>query len=136
MFNANRRMLGPLSRRRARYFVLAMGTIAVGLIVHFYGSVLPPDVRDILGDALWAMMIVWWMGVAAPRVPLRTRALASLTICVAVELSQRYHTPFLDALRRTAPGHLVLGSGYDPRDFLAYGAGVICGILFARRIAE
>jgi hypothetical protein len=126
----------PASRKRVRYLVLAMGTIAVGLMVHLGGSFLPPAFRDILGDALWAMMIVWWMGVAAPRLALRTRGLAALAVCVAVELSQRYHTPFLDALRSTLPGHLVLGSGYDPRDFLGYTAGVVFAVVLARANAE
>lgn len=125
-----------VSRRRARYLVLAIGTIAVGLAVHLGGSVLPPVFRDFLGDVLWAMMIVWWMGVAAPRLPLRTRGLAALVVCVTVELSQRYHAPLLDALRGTLPGHLVLGSGYDPRDFLAYAAGVIVAAALASVYAD
>ena len=113
-----------------------MGTIAVGLMVHLGGRSLPPVFRDVLGDALWAMMIVCWMGVAAPRLPLRTRGLAALAVCAGVELSQRYHTPFVDALRRTTPGHLVLGSGYDPRDFLAYAAGVVVAVVLARLMTE
>jgi Protein of unknown function (DUF2809) len=123
-------------RTRVRYLVLAIGTIAVGLMVHLGGSLLSPVLRDVLGDALWAMMMVWWMGVAAPRLPLRTRGLAALAVCISVELSQRYHTPFLDALRRTVPGHLVLGSGYDPRDLLAYTAGVIIAVVLAHMIRE
>jgi hypothetical protein len=106
------------------------------LTVHIGGRPLPPVFRDVLGDALWAMMIVWWMGVAAPRLRLRTRGMAALAICVAVELSQRYHTPFLDALRRTRPGHLVLGSGYDPRDLLAYALGVVAAVVVAQLTAE
>jgi len=130
-------MLKGDRRRRCRPhggacdLVLAIGTIAVGLIVHLSGNLLPPIVRDVLGDALWATMMVWWMSVAAPRVPLRTRALAALAVCIAVELSQRYHTPLLHALRRTLPGHLILGSGYDPRDFLAYAAGVAFAVVLA-----
>ena len=122
--------------RRLRYLVLAIATIAVGLTVHLGGRVLAPAVRDVLGDALWATMIVWWISAAAPRLPLRTRALAALAFCVAIELSQRYHTPSLDALRRTVPGHLVLGSGYDPRDLVAYAAGVAVAALLARTIVE
>jgi hypothetical protein len=136
MVNGDRRATMAASRRRVRYLVLATGTIAVGLMLHVGGSFLPPVFRDILGDALWAMMIVWWMGVAAPHLPLRTRGLAALAVCVAVELSQRYHTPLLDALRRTLPGHLVLGSGYDPRDFLAYAAGVGFAVVLARVSVE
>ena len=89
-----------------------------------------------LGDALWASMMVWWISAALPRMPLRTRALAAFAVCVAVELSQQYHTPSLDAIRRTVPGHLLLGSGYDPRDIPAYAAGILAAALVARRIGR
>jgi hypothetical protein len=122
--------------RRLRYLALAIATIAAGLMVYLGGGGMPPALRDALGDALWAVMMVCWMGVLAPRLPLRTRGLIALAVCFAVELSQRYHTPALDGLRRTLPGHLVLGSGYDPRDFPAYALGAVLGVLLARRIAE
>jgi hypothetical protein len=41
-----------------------------------------------------------------------------------VELSQLYHAAALDAVRATTAGHLVLGSGFDLRDLVAYGVGV------------
>jgi hypothetical protein len=60
------------------------------------------------------------------------RALAALAVCFAVELSQLFHTPILDEIRRTVPGHLLLGSGYEPRDFVAYAAGVFAAALLVR----
>lgn len=109
--------------------ILAVCTIAVGLSVHRGVLPLSATARDVLGDALWAMMIVWLTGVLAPRASLRARALAALSICFVVELSQLARTPALDALRRTLPGHLVLGSGFDARDFVAYTAGVVLAIM-------
>jgi hypothetical protein len=111
---------------RLRHVVLAVVTIAAGLAVHFVGrGTQAPVWRDVLGDALWAAMMFWWTGIAAPRARTAVRAAAALGICVAVELGQLYHSPGLDALRRTTLGHLVLGSGFDPRDLVAYAAGVI-----------
>jgi hypothetical protein len=111
---------------------LAVVTIAIGLFVHLRGAMLQSDVRDVLGDALWAMMIAWWIGALAPRVAPTRRGVAALAICFAVEASQRVHTPTLDAIRGTTPGHLVLGSGYDPRDLVAYAAGVLAAVLVER----
>jgi hypothetical protein len=119
-----------------RYLALAVGTIALGLAVHWSGGPLSPVVRDVLGDALWATMVVWWIAVAAPASRLPWRAALALAFCFAVEFSQLWHSPALDALRETTPGHLVLGSGFDPRDFAAYAAGVLAAVLLERAVGD
>ena len=109
---------------RLRYGLLALSTIAVGLLVHGRGAALGPDAQDVLGDALWAMMLYWWIGVLGPHWPVVWRSGVSDGVCVAVELSQRVHGPTLDAVRQTTLGALVLGTGFDPRDFVSYAVGV------------
>ena len=117
---------------RTRYVALAVGTISLGLAVHGRGDALSPVVRDVLGDALWAAMVVWWIAAIAPASRLPWRAAVALALCFAVEFSQLWHLPVLDALRRTTAGHLVLGSGFDPRDFAAYAAGVLAAVFLER----
>jgi hypothetical protein len=112
-------------RRRAAYVALAVLTIALGLLVHRRGEALAPSVQDILGDALWAAMMMWWVSAIAPAASLRARVASALAVCFAVEFSQLYHTPALDRLRDTGAGHLVLGSDFDPRDLAAYTIGVL-----------
>jgi Protein of unknown function (DUF2809) len=124
----------PWLRVRIPYVALAVGTIVVGLTVHVRGGSLPPRVRDVLGDALWAVMMTWIISAVAPAVSLWWRAGAALAVCFVVEMSQLIHTPALDALRETMPGHLVLGSGFDARDFGAYAAGVLAAVIFERTI--
>jgi uncharacterized protein DUF2809 len=116
-------------RRRAAFLALACATIAVGLVVHLRGTALGPVVQDVLGDALWAMMIAWWVSALAPRARLAVRSTTAYVICATVEFSQLYHTATLDAVRATTLGHLVLGSGFDPRDLAAYGVGVALAAL-------
>ena len=123
-------------RRRIRSAVLAITTIIVGLVVHRAGLGLDRVVRDMLGDALWAMMIFYGLGVLLPRARLRTRTASALAICFGVEASQLFHSPRLDALRATLPGHLILGSGFDPRDFLSYSLGVAAAAVVALASAE
>jgi hypothetical protein len=120
-------------RTRLRYLVLVVTTIAIGLAVHWSSAALNPAARDILGDALWAAMMVWIVSVVTPAARLTARSAAALAICFAVELSQLYHTPALDALRETTAGHLVLGSGFDPRDLIAYAVGV-CAVALLERM--
>ena len=114
-------------RVRMRYVALAVGTIVLGLAVHLRGGALSPDVRDILGDALWAAMAAWWIAAVAPAIGLSWRATMALAFCFAIEFSQLVHVPALDALRRTTVGHLALGSGFDPRDFARVRRRGACG---------
>ncbi|MGH7627214.1 MAG: DUF2809 domain-containing protein [Gemmatimonadaceae bacterium] len=121
-------MSSPI-RARLAFTVLAVGTIAVGLVVHWRGTLLPATLRDVLGEALWAMMIGWWIGAVIPDARVASRAGLALAICWIVEVSQLYHTPMLDAWRRTAPGQLILGTGFDVRDLGAYALGVLATVI-------
>jgi len=109
---------------RAGFLVLTAITMAAGLLVHGTGAPLATAARDVLGDSLWAAMIAFGIGAIAPRAPLATRCAVAYAVCVSVEVSQLYHASALDAWRETPLGHLVLGSGFDPRDFAAYAGGV------------
>lgn len=110
---------------RARYAIAAMLTILIGLLVHLHGGALGPVAQDVLGDALWAAMILWLVSALQPGARLVTRAGVAYVICVAVEFSQRWHAPLLDATRATRLGHLMLGSGFDARDLLSYALGIL-----------
>jgi hypothetical protein len=123
-------------RVRASYLALAIVTIAVGLAIHWHGTSLGPVLRDILGDALWAVMMFWFVSALIPGVRLVGRGVVALCICFAVEAGQRIDSPGLDALRNSTVGHLVLGSGFDPRDFVSYSAGVFAAMLIAYGVAR
>jgi hypothetical protein len=120
------------ARLRGIYVAAALVTIGVGFAVHRGGSFLPSAARDVIGDALWAMMITWWVSALGPQLARVTRAVAAVAICYAVELSQLVHTSGLDAVRRTTLGHLVLGSDFDARDLAAYALGVAVAVAIDR----
>lgn len=63
----------------------------------------------------------------------RSRALYALyillVICLGlIELSQLYHTPWLDGLRSNRVGALALGRGFLWSDLACYAVGVACGV--------
>jgi hypothetical protein len=109
--------------------VVAAATIVLGLAVNRGAFPLTARVRDLVGDALWAFMMTWWIAALAPRVSSWRRGAIALAVCFAVEFSQLLQTPHLDALRRSMMGRLVLGSGFDPRDLVAYTVGVSAAVL-------
>ena len=100
----------------------------VGLAGYWYGTGFSATLRDFLGDGLWAMMIVWLVGALVPNKPIAMRAALALVVCWVVEASQAYHSQFLDSVRHTAAGALVLGSGFDFRDLVAYALGVVAAL--------
>jgi hypothetical protein len=121
-----------LMRARVRHAALAIGTIIIGLLVHRGGSMLAPGVCDVLGDALWACMIYWWISVVAPGARPSRRAAGAIAVCWIVELSQMLDIEALNGWRRTTLGHLVLGSDFDTRDLFAYTGGVFVAALLGR----
>jgi hypothetical protein len=118
-----------MPRTRSTYIGAALATIAAGLLVHLHGGELGFAARDVIGDALWAAMIACWVSALIPNARPVSRYAAAYAICVGVEISQLYHTPWLDAIRATTMGHLVLGSGFDPRDLMAYAMGIVGVVL-------
>jgi hypothetical protein len=46
-----------------------------------------------------------------------------------VEISQLYHAPWIDAIRQTTLGGLVLGFGFLRTDLVCYSVGVMIGVI-------
>jgi hypothetical protein len=117
----------PGPRSRWRYAAAAGATIALGLASRRYSAHLPWWLATNAGDALYATMVFWGVGLVAPRARTSRVALAAIAWCFAVELLQLYRAPWLDAVRATTPGKLVLGQGFQALDLVCYAIGAALG---------
>ena len=61
--------------------------------------------------------------------PILVRAAISLALAFLVEASQLYHAPWIDAIRQTTLGGLVLGFGFLWTDLICYSVGVAIGVI-------
>jgi len=122
-------------RSRTWYALGIAVTIAVGLASRANAAQLPWWLAKTAGDALYATMMFWIVGWLAPRASTGRVALVAIAVCFAIELAQWIHTPWLDAVRATLPGRLVLGQGFHARDLACYvvGAGLAAAIERAAR---
>jgi hypothetical protein len=113
-------------RRRPWLLVLVALVVALGLGSRTAGAraALPAFIPDHAGDTLYAVLVYLLLLLVAPRLPVRAAAAGALALCVLVELSQRVHTPWLDALRAHRLVALVLGRGFLASDLLCYALGV------------
>lgn len=123
-----------MPRHRLIYAGFSALTLGCGLATRPSRSVIGPELAGNLGDALWAvlvyLLIAWtWRRQSSGRI-----AVATLAVSVAVEFSQLYHAPWLDAIRRTTLGGLVLGWGFAWGDLIAYATGIAGCFILERRL--
>lgn len=77
------------------------------------------------GDACWAVAAYLGLILIFPKASFVHAAIGAMAISFAVEISQLYHAAWIDSIRRTTFGRLLLGSGFDLIDLAAYFVGTI-----------
>jgi hypothetical protein len=116
-------------RSRLLYTAATLGVIAIGLASRRFSGLFPAALGKYPGDALWALMVFSILGIILPRSPTRSLGASALAVSFVVEFSQLYQAPWINAVRGTTPGHLILGSTFSWGDLIAYTAGVSVGIV-------
>ena len=113
-----------MKNKRAAYLIVSFVTIATGLLVRMNKQWFPDIANLYLGDILYAFMMFYIVSFFALQKSGRTRALIALAICYCIEVFQLYQSDWINVIRQTIPGKLVLGSGFLWSDLLAYFIGV------------
>jgi hypothetical protein len=117
------------TRNRRWYLPALMVVITAGLASRRYAWLFPACLGKYPGDALWALMVFLLWGLALPRASSLRIGLYALATSLADEFSQLYQAPWLNGIRSTTVGHLLLGSGFAWPDLVAYTVGVALGVL-------
>ncbi|MDA1805573.1 ribosomal maturation YjgA family protein [Bacillus cereus group sp. BY32LC] len=115
-------------RNRLLYAMFTILVIILGLSSRKFAFALPALLKDYLGDALWALMIFIGFGFLFPKIETKKLAFISLMFCYGIEVSQLYHAEWIDSIRATTLGGLVLGYGFLWSDLVAYTIGVGIGM--------
>ncbi|MED0981108.1 DUF2809 domain-containing protein [Bacillus paramycoides] len=116
-------------RNRILYAIFTIIVIVLGLSSRKFAYVLPDILNAYLGDALWALMIFTGFGFLFPKIETKKLAIISLIFCYGIEISQLYHAEWIDSIRATTLGGLVLGYGFLWSDLVAYTIGIGVGML-------
>ena len=111
-------------RARLCFAVAAMIAIALGLATRMAPGAFPEAIARYGGDVLWASTAALLAGVLLPGARASWRSAGAFAFAVAIECGQLYHAPWIDSIRATTPGALVLGSGFLWSDLACYAAGV------------
>lgn len=116
-------------RSRLLYAVMMIVVIILGLWTRKMDYIIPDFLDTYLGDALWALMIFIGFGFIFREKKTKIVALMAISFCFLIELSQLYHANWIDNIRKTTLGGLILGYGFLWTDLLAYSIGVGIGII-------
>lgn len=108
-----------MSRKRSVYIAATIAVIGLGLASRKW-SIL----GKYPGNALWALIFFLW-GVFQPRISTMRLATYALVTSYAGEFSQSDQAPWINSIRLTTLGHLILGSTFSGRDMASYTAGVL-----------
>ena len=121
-----------MTKRRKRnplvWLILIALTVGLGLASRYAGH-LPSVVADYAGDTLWALAAFLGIGLLLPRVSTWTVAFLAMSFSVIIEVGQLYHAPWIDSIRRTTLGGLILGFDFVWSDLACYAVGVGIGML-------
>lgn len=114
-------------RSRITYFLAAVIVAILGLASRKYHGQVPGFLAEYSGDTLWAWMLLLLVSILLAGRPILARVAISLVLAFSVELSQIYHAPWIDSIRQTTLGGLVLGFEFLWSDLVCYSVGIAFG---------
>jgi hypothetical protein len=119
----------PLARHPLVWILLIALTCCLGIGSRRHAAHLPEFVVQYTGDTCWALALFLVLGLVLPRASSGRIAALTLAGSFLVEVSQLYHAPWIEAVRQTTLGGLVLGFGFLWSDLACYVVGIGLGIL-------
>lgn len=112
---------------RPGYALAALAIFAIEVLIALYLN--DAIVRPYVGDAL-AVVLVYAGLRALTRLGVRTAIAVALGVAAIVEFGQLIGILGLLGLAANATARTVFGSGFDPKDFAAYGLGGLAAAIF------
>jgi len=113
-----------MPKTRLTYFILTIATIIIGLLSrHVNGIPL------FIGDILWGLMVYFIVRFLFTSRKTRWAVAVSLIFSYGIEFNQLYQATWINNIRHTVLGGLVLGYSFLWSDMLCYTVGIAIGVL-------
>jgi len=109
-----------VTRERTGYALATLVVLILEILIAAY--VHDSFVRPHLGDSI-AVVLVYLALRTTTRLPVRPAAIIALLIACLIEIGQWFDILGRTGLDRFPVARIVLGTGFDPTDFLAYAGG-------------
>lgn len=108
------------------YSILTCITIGLGLMSRT--TYIPELIYPYLGDVLYALMFYWIFATLFPNIKVSHLFYLAVGSCFLIEISQLYQAEWINEIRHTRLGSLVLGFGFLWSDLVSYTLGGLLGL--------
>lgn len=122
-----------MRRNRILYLILTIITIILGLLSRKVQG-LAQIISSYSGDALWALMVFFLFSFLFNKKSTIFILVISIIFSYGIEISQLYHAPWIDSIRATTLGGLILGFGFLWSDLICYTVGIVIGAIIDKII--
>ena len=113
---------------RLLYLILTIIVMILGLLSRKIEN-LPEIISSYSGDILWALMVFLIIAFIFNKKSTIFTISWVIIFSYSIEISQLYHAPWIDAIRNTTLGSLILGFGFLWSDLVCYTIGILIGIV-------
>jgi glycopeptide antibiotics resistance protein len=120
----------PFFQYRFALLICIIIIVPVGYIVRFAKEPGPLWLHDFLGAIAYEIFWILLYAFFFPKASSRWTAIGVCLATCALEFLQLWQPPFLQAIRATLPGRLVLGNSFTWSDFISYFVGSFAGWLW------
>lgn len=122
--------------KRLTYLIAVIITILLGLASRKFEAQLPDLIAEHAGDALWAMMVYFGFRLLLVDKKIGMSAIFSMLFCFSIECSQLYQENWINNIRNTILGALILGKGFLFIDLMRYTVGILIGTIIDKYIIK
>ena len=116
------------TQKRLRYLLFTLITIGIGLLSR--KPFIPTLIYPYLGDVLYTFMFYFIFAFLLPNEKPLKLAFFSIALCFLIEISQLYQADWINDIRNTRLGGLILGYGFRWSDLVCYSLGGLMGAVF------
>lgn len=122
--------------KRILYFVITSLVMIMGLLSRKFMFIFPKNIAPFIGDMFWAMMVYFGFRFLLPKLALLKSFNIALIFSFAIEISQLYQSNWINTIRKTTIGGLVLGHGFLWMDLISYTIGVIIAVIIDKALSH
>jgi glycopeptide antibiotics resistance protein len=120
---------------RKMYFGAVVLTILLGIASRKYSHLLFSFIAENAGDVLWAMMVYFGFRFLLVNKSMITAFLLSFLFSFGIEFSQLYQEDWMNQIRGTLLGALILGKGFLLVDLIRYSTGIVIAYSLDRLVS-